>query len=141
MTPRGTHCLYVVDLDPRVWKERATIRNANPRYLPLSGKGFVYVGMTSRTPERRLDIHKKGGMLSAPVVKRFGRHLRPRLYQAYERMSRKDAEEMERYLADRLRRKGYAVWPVKPGGAFTMNGASSKVSSTGSRKPMRRRRR
>lgn len=140
MNPRGTHCLYVVNLDPRVWKERATIRNANPRYLPLTGKGFVYVGMTSRTPEERLAVHKKGGQLSAPVVRRFGRSLEPRLYASYKRMSQRDAEEMERYLAGRLRRKGYAVWPVKPGGAFTMNGAGSKVSSSGSGKLARRRR-
>jgi hypothetical protein len=123
--PRGkkhTHCVYVIELDPRVWRERATMRKANPRYSPLTGLGFVYVGMTSHTPEERFAIHKKGGELSAPVVRRFGRALQPRLYQAYERMSRPDAEEMERYLADRLRRKGYAVWPVKPGGAFTMDG-------------------
>jgi hypothetical protein len=70
-----------------------------------------------------LAIHKEGGQLSAPVVRKFGRELRPKLYSAYERMSLADAEEMESYLAERLRKKGYAVWPVKPGGAFTMNGA------------------
>jgi len=101
------------------------MRKANPRYNPLTGNGFLYVGMTSHTPEERFAIHKEGGMLSAPVVRRYGRELRPRLYQAYVRMSQSDAEEMERYLADRLRKKGYAVWPVKPGGAFTMNGGKS----------------
>lgn len=118
---KRTYCVYVVDLDPRVWQERATMRKANPRYSPLAGAGFLYVGMTSHTPEERFAVHKAGGELSAPVVRRFGRYLRPRLYQAYKRMSQADAEEMERYLAERLRRKGYAVWPVKPGGAFTMN--------------------
>ena len=120
---RKTHVIYVVELDARVWRERATIRKANPKYNPLTGAGFLYVGMTSHTPEERFAIHKAGGMLSAPVVRRFGVGLRPRLYQAYAKMSQEDAEEMEPYLADRLRRKGYAVWPVKPGGAFTMNGA------------------
>jgi len=28
----------------------------------------------------------------------------------------------EVYVAERLRKKGYAVWPVMPGGAFSMNG-------------------
>jgi len=61
-------------------------------------------------------------MTSAPVVRIFGRYLRKRLYSGYKRMSRKDAEEMEPYVAERLRKKGYAVWPVKEGGLFTMNG-------------------
>ena len=123
-TPRKKHRLYVVDLDPRVWRERATMRKANPKYIPLTGKGFVYVGMTSHTAEERLAIHKEGGPLSAPVVRRFGRDLLPKLYETYRLMSQPDAEEMERYLAARLRRKGYAVWPVKPGGAFTMKSRS-----------------
>ena len=122
---KKTHRLYVVDLDPKVWQERATMRKANRKYQPLTGKGFVYVGISAHTPEERFEIHKAGGLHSAPVVRRFGRYLRPRLYQAYQRMTQSDAEEMERYLADRLRKKGYAVWPVKPGGAFTMNGVSS----------------
>ena len=123
---KRTYCIYVVDLDPRVWRERATIRKANPRYSPLTGAGFVYVGMTSHSPAERFAIHKAGGELSAPVVRRFGRNLLPRLYEAYQRMSQVDAEEMERYLAERLRRKGYAVWPVKPGGAFTMDNGQAK---------------
>jgi hypothetical protein len=76
--------------------------------------------MTIHTPEERLAIHLEGGRNSASVVARFGRCLRPQLYKAYERMSKADAEEMERYLAGRLRKLGYAVWPVKEGGAFTI---------------------
>ncbi len=132
---RKKHRLYVVDLDPRVWRERATMRKANPKYSPLSGKGFLYVGMTWHSAEERLAIHKAGGLLSAPVVRRFGMELRPDLYKAYKLMAFSDAEEMEPYLADRLRKKGYAVWPVKPGGAFTMK------STNGARRPRRRRRR
>jgi hypothetical protein len=134
--PRKTHCLYVVDLDPRVWRDRSTMRRANPKFMPLTGKGFVYVGMTSHTPEERLAIHKAGGQLSAPVVRRYGRGLLPKLYEAYAKMTRADAEEMERYLAGRLRRKGYAVWPVKEGGAFTLSSRSATVT-----RPMRRQRR
>ena len=118
---RPTHAIYVVDLDPNVWRKRSTMRKANPRYMPLTGKGYLYVGATSHTPERRFEIHKEGGLHSAPVVRIFGRHLRKRLYQSYKRMSRKDAEEMEPYVAERLRKKGYAVWPVKEGGLFTMS--------------------
>jgi hypothetical protein len=123
---KKTHRLYVVDLDPKVWRDRATMRRANPKYSPLTGKGCVYVGISAHTPEERFEIHKAGGLHSAPVVRRFGRYLRPRLYQAYQRMTQADAEEMEPYLADRLRKKGYAVWPVTPGGAFTMNGSTRR---------------
>jgi hypothetical protein len=137
-TPKRTrkkHRLYVVELDPRVWRERATMRRANPKYSPLTGKGFLYVGMTWHSAEERLAIHKAGGLLSAPVVRRFGGDLRPDLTKAYKLMSFSDAEEMEPYLAHRLRNKGYAVWPVKAGGAFTMKATS------GARPPRRSRRR
>jgi hypothetical protein len=118
--PRS-YCLYVVDLDPRVWRERKKMRDANPRFNPLTGKGFLYVGMTSSTPEKRFKIHMAGGIHAAPVVTRYGRYLRPKLYNMYERMEKlSDAEEMEVYLAGKLRRQGFAVWPVKEGGAFTM---------------------
>lgn len=98
------------------------MRKSNPRYNPLTGPGFLYVGMTMYTPEERFETHKAGGKLSSTVVKKYGRRLRPTLYRAYKRMSFADAEEMEVYVAERLRKKGYAVWPVKPGGAFSMNG-------------------
>jgi hypothetical protein len=139
--PRKKHRLYVVDLDPRVWRERATMRKANPKYMPTLGKGFVYVGMTSHTAEDRLAIHKEGSLLSAPVVRRFGRELLPDLYKAYKLMSQPDAEEMERYLAARLRRKGYAVWPVKDGGAFTMGKPANGAAQRPARRPRRPRRR
>lgn len=113
------------------------MRKANPKYRPSLGKGCVYVGMTSHKAEERLAIHKEGGLLSAPVVRRFGRDLLPELYKAYQLMTQPDAEEMERYLAARLRRKGYAVWPVKEGGAFTMG----KPGTGASPRPPRRRRR
>ena len=123
MSPRTkTYCIHVVDLDPAVWRERPRMRKSNPRYSPLTGPGFLYVGMTMYTPEERFETHKAGRKLSSPVVRKYGRRLRPTLYRAYKRMSLADAEEMEVYVAERLRKKGYAVWPVKPGGAFSMNG-------------------
>ena len=125
MSPRKkTYCVYVVDLDPAVWRDRPKMRKSNPRYNLFSGPGFLYVGMTMYTPEERFETHKTGGKLSSPVVRKYGIRLRPTLYRAYKRMSMTDAEEMEVYVAERLRRKGYAVWPVKPGGAFSMNGGT-----------------
>jgi hypothetical protein len=119
---KKTYCVYVIDLDPLVWRDKPKMRKSNPRYKPLTGPGFLYVGMTMYTPKERFETHKAGGKLSSPVVRKYGLRLRPTLYQAYKRMSQADAEEMEVYVAERLRKKGYAVWPVKPGGAFSMNG-------------------
>ncbi|MEO8456317.1 MAG: hypothetical protein ABI559_00765 [Chloroflexota bacterium] len=135
---RGTHRIYVVDLDPNVWHKRATMRKANPRYMPITGKGYLYVGATSKTAEERFAIHKAGGLHSAPVVRIFGRYLRPRLYAGYKRMSRKDAEVMEPYVAERLRKKGYAVWPVKEGGLFTMQKGAPPRPTTGRSRQRRR---
>jgi len=123
LSPRKkTYCIYVIDLEQDGWRDRPKMRKSNPRYNPLSGPGFLYVGMTMYTPKERFETHKAGGKLSSPVVRKYGLRLRPTLYGAYKRMSLTDAEEMEVYVAERLRRKGYAVWPVKPGGAFSMNG-------------------
>jgi hypothetical protein len=86
-----------------------------------TGKGCLYVGMSAYSPVKRFLVHMDGGQHAAKVVTKFGRHLRPDLYKEYKRMTKADAEEMERYLAARLRKRGYAVWPVKEGGAFTMD--------------------
>jgi hypothetical protein len=125
MSPKAKHtyCLYVVELVPAVWRTQKRMREANPRYNPDTGKGYLYVGMTSATPAERLRTHKKGVLSSAAVVRDYGCALVPSLYETYARMTKEDAEEMEPYLAERLRKKGYAVWPIKPGGAFTMEGA------------------
>lgn len=125
MSPRKkTYCVYVVDLDAAVWRDRPKMRKSNPQYNTVSGPGFLYVGMTMYTPKERFETHKAGGKLSSAVVRKYGRRLRPTLYRAYKRMSLADAEEMEAYVAERLRKQGYAVWPVKAGGAFSMNGGT-----------------
>lgn len=141
-----TYCVYVIELKSSVWKERAKMKAANRRFNPLtSKKQCVYVGMTVYTPEKRFLVHLDGGRNSANVVRRFGKHLRPDLYESYGRMSLKDAEEMERYLAARLRRKGYAVWPVAEGGALgglkkPATKSEAERPNPGSRRPRHSRR-
>jgi len=126
--PKRTYRVYAIELEPKVWPLRKRMRDANPKYKSMStGKGCLYVGMTSSTPVKRFLVHMEGGKHAAKVVTKFGRHLRPDLYKEYRRMTKTDAEEMERYLAARLRKLGYAVWPVKEGGAFTMNGKKPKL--------------
>jgi hypothetical protein len=74
--------------------------------------------MTSKTPQERLKQHKtgyvnkKGHKLSAYIVQKYGRYLRPSLYDHINRtpMNRQQALKMEEKLALDLRRQGYAVW-------------------------------
>lgn len=140
--PKRTYRVYVIELEPKVYQLRKKMRDANPKYKPMStGKGCLYVGMTAYSPVKRFLVHMDGGKHAAKVVTKFGRHLRPDLYKEYKRMTKADAEEMERYLAARLRKRGYAVWPVKEGGAFTMNGktaARTKPGGNALRRPRRR---
>ena len=138
--PKRTYRVYAIELEPRVYQQRKKMRDANPKYKPMStGKGCLYVGMTGSTPVKRFLVHMDGGKHAAKVVTKFGRHLRPDLYREYKRMTKADAEEMERYLAARLRKLRYAVWPVKEGGAFTMNG-KTPAPATGASPRLRSRR-
>ena len=52
-----THNIYVIELDKEVL-EKKKFRDANPDYK--EGKPCVYVGMTSKTPEERFQLHKEG---------------------------------------------------------------------------------
>jgi hypothetical protein len=80
----------------------------------------LYVGLTSRTPEERFALHK-AGKRAAAVVRDHGRYLRPRLYKKYPRMTKAEAEVAERELAEALRKRGCAVWPVSEGGALNLD--------------------
>jgi hypothetical protein len=108
------YSVYVVELSRKVFTEDRKFREANPQYNGVLE--CVYVGMTSKTPQERLLQHKtgarskKGHKLSSDIVRRFGRYLRPSLYQHIGPLSRAEALEIEKGLALELRRKGYAVW-------------------------------
>src|SRR3989442_15519210 len=99
------HSVYVVLLDPAVGKIR-TVRSANPdrdRKKPC-----VYVGMTGLTPEERFANHK-AGIKDAWVVKRHGLRLLLELYEHLNPMPFDAAAQMEKDLAEDLRRGGYTV--------------------------------
>src|SRR5713101_3162432 len=117
------YCVYVVDLNPIVWEKRQ-MRKANPNFDPATGRGYLYVGMTQYSPDDRLKTHREGGFTSALVVREHGRYLRRRLYERIPRMSKANAEAMERKHAEDLRRRGYAVWPVAGGGMLGALGRS-----------------
>ena len=89
----GHHSVYVVYL-----------RN------PLGdGKAAYYVGMTGLTPDARFQNHKQG-IKAARVVRKFGERLVPRLYSHLNPMPYRKAVDMEVWLADSLRKRGYVVF-------------------------------
>lgn len=106
--------VYVIELSKKVFSEHAKFRNQNPQYNGVLE--CLYVGMTSKSPQKRFLQHKeellskKGKKLSSPIVKKYGLYLRPSLYSHLPDMSRREAIKMEADLADSLRRKRYAVW-------------------------------
>lgn len=114
--PKSTYQVYVVELSKRVFTENAKFRAANPQFNGVLE--CLYVGMTSKTPAERLKQHKtgyrnnKGYKLSATIVQKYGRYLRPSLYNHLnlKPMNRQEALQMEEKLAWELRKKGYAVW-------------------------------
>ena len=103
--PEQHHNVYVVLLDPAAGRIRS-VRAANPERDP--GKPCVYVGMTGLTPEERFANHKRG-VKAASVVKRFGLRLMPELFAHLNPMPFEAATQMERDLAEDLRRAGYTV--------------------------------
>ena len=90
---KGHHSVYVVYL-------------RNPRG---DGKAGYYVGLTGLSPKQRFQNHKHG-IKSARVVKRFGERLVPRLYEHLNPMPYLKAKEMEVFLAESLRKRGYLVY-------------------------------
>lgn len=108
--------VYVVELSKKVFTENRKFREANPQFNGVLE--CLYVGMTSKTPQERFIQHrtgyvnKKGHKLSANIVQKYGRYLRPSLYDHINLkvMTRAEALAMEEKLSWDLRRQGYAVW-------------------------------
>jgi hypothetical protein len=65
--------------------------------------------MTGLQPDDRYQNHKKGYKASR-IVKRFGRYLMRKQFKRLNPMPFDEACEMERAVAEGLRRKGYGVW-------------------------------
>jgi hypothetical protein len=92
-------------LEPAVGKIRK-VRAENPKRDPK--KLCVYVGMTGLTPKERFANHK-AGIKAASVVKRYGLRLLPNLFEHLNPMPFEAAAQMEKDLAEDLRRAGYTV--------------------------------
>lgn len=112
----ATYKVYVIELSKRVFTEHTRFREANPQFNGVLE--CLYVGMSSKDPDVRFKQHKtgyiskKGYNISSSLVKKYGRYLRPSLYDHLNEnpMTRKEALAMEEKLALDLRRQGYAVW-------------------------------
>ena len=99
--------VYVIELDPKVADLRK-FRAKNPKYI--KGNGCVYVGQYSKKTEVRFEQHKEG-YKSNTFARRFGLKLVPEFYEKYNPIpTRKDAEELEKYVAHKLRKERYGVW-------------------------------
>jgi len=106
--------VYVVELSKSIFTESKKFRMANPQFNGILE--CLYVGMTSKSPEERLEQHiqsiksKRGHDLSARFVKKYGLYLRPSLYNHLPKMIRPQALAAEQKLALDLKRQRYAVW-------------------------------
>ena len=99
--------VYVIELDPSV-ADQKKFRAKNPKYI--SGKSCVYVGQSVRKPSLRFTQHKEG-YKSNTYAHRFGLKLVPEFYEKYNPIPRrKDAEELEEYVALNLRKERFGVW-------------------------------
>ena len=99
--------VYVIELDKEVLKSKKFIVR-NPNVNPK--KACFYVGQSAHEPEIRFRQHKEG-YKSNSFVRKYGLWLRPRKYRKYNPIkTREEAEEIERQLTNKLRRKGHGVW-------------------------------
>ena len=107
MTKRTDYCVYVIELNSKILKKRDFLKE-NPNRDP--SKPCVYVGMTSKTPKERFEVHKSDSPKGSRKVRKFGIALMPELYEHLKSLTREEAEDMEKTYAEDLRSQGYAVW-------------------------------
>lgn len=107
-------CVYVIGLKPEVLASKK-FRLANPDYR--EGKPCYYVGYSSLSPEDRAEQHRtagrsaKGTRLYNGFAFRFFDGLRPSKFNVIPRFTDKEsARKAEVLLAERLRKRGCAVW-------------------------------
>ena len=101
---------YTVNRDPAVWT--VYVIELDPKGCRDPGKGFVYVGMTSKTPEERFEEHVEGrrnkrGPLFSPVVRKFGRRLRMDLAPDTKFFDLDSAKAAEKRWCRKMKDEGY----------------------------------
>ncbi len=104
---RNVYVIYVIELNSKILKKKDFLKE-NPNRDP--SKECVYVGMTSKTPKERFEVHKSDSPKGSRKVREFGIALMPDLYEHLNPLTREEVEDMEKKLAEDLRSQGYAVW-------------------------------
>ena len=99
--------VYVIKLDKQVLLSKK-FREKNPRMNPRLA--CYYVGQTCHDPVTRFRQHKTGYKANR-FVRKYGLGLVPRLFVRFNPIARrKDAEQVEKFLTNMLRKKGHGVW-------------------------------
>ena len=103
---------YTVNRNTQVWT--VYVIELDKTAISNPGKGYVYVGETSRTPEERFKQHRDGarnkhGRLYAGVVKQHGVRLRPDLAPRKKYFDQASAKRGEKEHFELLKSKGYQV--------------------------------
>ena len=102
-----SYYVYVIELDRNVGKIKK-FRIQNPDFI--FGNRCFYVGQSAKAPMLRFKQHKEGYKSNA-YARRFGFRLATNYYKKYNPIpTRKDAEELESYIAFKLRKEKYGVW-------------------------------
>jgi len=99
--------VYVIKLDKEVMISKK-FREKNPH---MNTKlACYYIGQTIHDPETRFKQHKAGYKANR-FVKKYGLKLIPRKFEKYNPIKKRvEAEQIERWLANKLRKKGHGVW-------------------------------
>ena len=104
---------YTVNRDTTVY--RLYVIALNSEGVSDVGRGYVYVGETSKPIEERFHQHisdardRNGRRIASKVVYQRGLHLLPRLIPKQVYFTREASREAEARLAERLRQRGYKV--------------------------------
>jgi len=103
---------YTVNRDPKVWT--VYVIELDPKACKDPGKGFVYVGETSKTPEERYKEHIKGkrskhGRLYSRAVRKYGQRLRLDLAPDNKYFDAASSKAAEKRWARKLKDEGYKV--------------------------------
>lgn len=104
---------FTVNRDTTVF--RLYVIELNPEGVSDVGRGYVYVGETSKSIEERFHQHisdardRNGGRIASKVVYRRGLHLLTGLIPNRVYFTRDASREAEARLAEKLVRRGYRV--------------------------------
>ena len=103
---------YTVNRDTRVWT--VYVIEMDPKGCKDPGKGFMYVGETSKTPEERFKEHIKGkrnkrGRLYSRSVRKYGLVLRLDLAPETRYFDAASSKAAEKRWARKMKDEGYKV--------------------------------